>query len=236
LKNKLVVSLVFSLLLLFIGYIFFDNLLLSGCLLLSLPYLMKLRFVNKKQKYENEILEQFQLALQSISSFVISGKSLLNAIKLTVRELQMQSEQGNAIILNGLYRIIETVENGETMERALNEFSITHKVEEIQQFVQLLSVCLKTGGNLPVLFKRTSALIHEKYEVNSEISVVIAQKKWEAGVMCIVPILFLAFMKWSSHDFFDPLYHGVGRLIMLGGLLVFILCQIWISKIVDIKV
>ena len=67
-----------------------------------------------------------------------------------------------------------------------------------------------TGGDLVEVVRRTSNIIGEKLDIQQEITVMIAQKKFESKAILVAPIFMISFMNVSSPDYMLPMYSGVG--------------------------
>jgi tight adherence protein B len=234
LKNfKLTITI--STLFILTGYIFYDSFLIGLIFTIFTPRILKLWINKKKSAYKLQKLDQFQQALNSLYSGISSGKSIENALRQTSLDLRQIYPINDTFILIELDRIIYTLSNGATVEKAFYEFSNHAELDEVSQFTETLLLSLKKGVNLRGVFKRSSELIRDKFEVNNEISIMIAQKKFESYILVATPILFVGFMKWSSPEFMEPLYSNQGKVIMTVALCCFSLSSYFIHKILDLK-
>ncbi|MEH7087354.1 pilus assembly protein TadB, partial [Neobacillus drentensis] len=109
-------------------------------------------------------------------------------------------------------------------------------IEDITNFADVFTVCKRTGGDLVEVVRRTSTMIGEKMDIQQEISVMVAQKKFESKVIMLAPVGFLAFLNMSAPDFMTPMYSGVGIIVSTFALFGLIACSVWILRIMDIRV
>ena len=79
--------------------------------------------------------------------------------------------------------------------------------------------------------------IEDKLELQKDIAMAIAEKKFELKIMMAMPMGILAYMKLSSPDFMDSLYHNLfGICLMSVCIVVYVLSIVLGRKITDIKV
>jgi tight adherence protein B len=64
----------------------------------------------------------------------------------------------------------------------------------------------------------------------------VAQKRFEAKVLLFAPIAIVALLSFSSPEYMEPLYSGIGRGIMTASLILLLLCSWFTQKIMNIKV
>lgn len=91
-------------------------------------------------------------------------------------------------------------------------------------------------GDLVEVVRRASSVIGEKLEIQQEIGVMIAQKRFESRVMFAAPFLFVLFMTMTAGDYMMPLYSGTGMILSTFCLLVLGGCLVWINHIMKIEV
>lgn len=92
------------------------------------------------------------------------------------------------------------------------------------------------GGDLVEVIRRTSSIIGEKLDIQQEIAVLVAQKKFESKALLAAPILMLVFMNLTSGDYMKPMFGGMGMVISTFALLGLAGCLLWIIKIMNIKI
>ena len=228
-------KIIISTLLILVGYIFYDSFLIGLMFTVFTPLILKIWIHKKNEVNKLQKLDQFQQALGSLYSGISSGKSVENALRQTSIDLRQIYPFNDTFILIELDRMTFILANGGTIEKAFYEFSEHANLDEVSQFTETLLLSLKKGVNLRGVFKKTSELIRDKFEVNNEISIIIAQKKFESYILIATPILFVGFMKWSSPEFMEPLYSNLGKVIMTIALCCFTLSTYFIHKILNLK-
>ncbi|WP_028612164.1 type II secretion system F family protein [Paenibacillus harenae] len=178
---------------------------------------------------------QFKEALFSLTSSLAAGRSLENAFLSALDDLKLLYPDPRTELLLEFQIVSFRMDNAEPIEYALRNFADRACIEEITQFVDALAACKRSGGDLLEVMKRTSSIISEKLEIEQEIAVMIAQKRFEGKIMMAVPFVFLAFLGFAAPDYMAPLYAGAGYLLLTGAFLLLLLCFWLMSRIMNIR-
>ncbi|MET3846376.1 tight adherence protein B [Paenibacillus sp. OAE614] len=178
----------------------------------------------------------FKQALYSLSSSLSAGKSVENGFREAIQDLRMLDPDAENDLITELGIICARMEYGEPVEDALNDFSRRAAMEDITNFADVFTTCKRTGGDLVEVVRHTSTVIGEKLDIKQEISVMIAQKKFESRALLAAPILMLMFMNFTAGDYMQSLYSGMGIVISTGALAGLAGCLLWIMKMMNIKV
>ncbi|AIQ16385.1 pilus assembly protein TadB [Paenibacillus sp. FSL H7-0357] len=232
--SRMLAMLAGGLLLFGIGYLFYHNLLLSLLLVPGGAYAPRLLRDYLRQRRRSALNLQFKQTLFSLSSSLSAGRSVENAFREAVQDLRMLDPEGGSDMIFELNIICARMEYGQPVEEALQDFSRRAGMEDVERFADVFSVCKRTGGDLVEIVRRTSTIIGEKLDIQQDIAVSIAQKKFEAKALLASPLAMVLFMSLTAGDYMEPMYTGAGIAIStlaLGGLF---LCYLWTSKIMDI--
>ncbi|MEV5026259.1 type II secretion system F family protein [Paenibacillus sp. LPE1-1-1.1] len=187
------------------------------------------------QQRKERLKLQFKEALFSLTSSLAAGRSLENAFLATLDDLKLLYPDPRTELLLEFQIIRFRLENAEPLEYALRNFADRAGIDEITQFTDALAACKRSGGDLLEVMKRTSAIIGEKLEIEQEITVMIAQKRFEGRIMMAVPFVFLAFLSLAAPDYMAPLYGGIGYLLLTAALLLLLLCFWAMAKMMRIQ-
>jgi tight adherence protein B len=222
----------------FVGYLFYESIIAAivlGALGLLYPKVQRKTLLNKRKE---KLKVQFKEAIASLSSSLAAGRSIENSFREVVADLYLLYPDPNTLIIREFEIINRRIENGETIENALLDFSNRSDMEDIQNFTNVFITCKRTGGNLVEVIRRTSDIISEKIDIQQEVAVMVAQKKFESRIMSIAPIGMILLLKYSAEDYLAPMYQWSSRgpvfMTICLGLLVF---SYWYGqRIMDIKV
>jgi tight adherence protein B len=218
-----------------LGYIFYRSLILALVLTLSALWAPRL-YVQRQIRLRKELLEyQFKQSLYSLSTSLAAGRSVENAIRAAVEDMSAIYVDTKTDIVRELTLIVRRIDHGETLEQAFVDFAKRSDSEDIIQFSEMLVTCKRTGGDLVEAVRRTSQIISEKIEMQQEISVMVARKRFEAHALGIIPPMIIAFLSFGSPEYMAPLYSGGGRIIMTICLILFVGCYFVMRRMTDIK-
>ena len=116
-------------------------------------------------------------------------------------------------------------------------FSDRSGLEDIANFTDVFVMSMNTGGKQAEIIKSTINTIVEKIEIKREIEVMVAEKKFEAKVMNVMPFLIMAGLSLSAGDYMDPLFTGIiGRVVITVVLLLLGIAYLVSQKIMRIEV
>lgn len=219
-----------------IGYLFYHNLILSlllGTAGLTIPKFWRRFMLERRRKTLNL---HFKQALYSLSSSLSAGRSVENGFRDAVQDLLLLDPGGTSDLIFELKVIVSRMEYGEPIEVALQDFARRAGMEDMENFADVFSTCKRTGGDLVEVVRRTSSVIGEKLDIQQEISVMIAQKRFESKALLAAPFLLLLFMNLTSPDYMETMYSGPGIMISTFALAALGGCFLWISKMMNIKV
>lgn len=212
-----------------LGFLFYKNVWICLTIAMFAIVYPKLRKVQLIRKRKEELRRQFKHALYSLSSALSAGKSVENAFRETANDLILLYPDHQTDMIRELNRINRRTENGEPIERSLLDLGRRSGIEDVMQFAESFAACKRTGGDLVEVMRRTSNLIGEKMDIEQDLSVMIAQKRFEAKALGFIPFVIVAFLAFSSPDYMQPLYEGAGHLIMTAALLILAASQ-WLAR------
>jgi tight adherence protein B len=235
-KEKVLAIFIMGIPLSIIGYIFYKSLIMA--LLLSSMALLYPKYHREHiiRLRKNKLNVQFKQALSCLSSSLSAGKSVETAFREALEDLRILYPDPSCFIVHEFGVICRRLENGEPIEAALTDFSQRAHLEDATSFTDVFVTCKRTGGNLIEVMKRTSGIIGEKLEIKQDITVMIAQKRFESRVLILAPIIIVAVLSFSSPEYMEPLYKGIGFMIMSFCLLLLGACGWLAQKIMNIKV
>lgn len=232
--QKVLAMIAAGMLLFGVGYLFYHHVLISLLLVpggIYAPRLLR-NFLKKRRRAVLNL--QFKQTLFSLSSSLSAGRSVENAFREAVQDLQMLDPDGGSDMVSELNIICARMEFGQPVEEALHDFSTRAGMEDVERFADVFSVCKRTGGDLVEVVRRTSSIIGEKLDIQQDIAVSIAQKKFEAKALLVSPLIMVIFMSLTAGDYMQPMYTGAGIAISTLALAALFLCYLWTSKIMDV--
>lgn len=213
-KQKLFAFLQAALVLYGVGYIFYHNFLIS-LLLLPLasfyPQIKKKHILEQRQRRLRLECKEF---LYSIQSSLHAGKSAEAALFDVPKDIQMFYPSESAEIIQEVLLILRKLDFNIPLEDSLDDFAKRTGLSDIENFAESLRICKRHGGNLIQVSQNTIHAITQKLEIEEDIEVILAQKKWEQTFLFILPIGMILLLSVIAKDYFEVLFEGKGHIIM----------------------
>ncbi|EXX89661.1 pilus assembly protein TadB [Paenibacillus darwinianus] len=218
------------------GYLFYSSVWIA--LLFSPLGLMTPRWLRKELAVmrKRRMALQFKEALQCIASSLSAGRSVENAIITVPDELRTVFPDPRTEIRVEFERIRSGIRTGDNLEACLRAFSDRVGLEEIARFCDVLAIAKRSGGDMVAIVRRSAGAIGEKLEVEREISVMVAQKRFEARIMMAVPFVFMAVLSWAAPDYLAPLRQGMGYAVVTVALIMLVGCIYLIHRWMSFEV
>lgn len=219
-----------------ISKLFFDSLWGMTASPAILLIMWKKTIAQKLDERNKKVAMEFQTMLKNVSSSLLAGFSLENAFVEAEKELKQMYGEKSYMFLE-LQNINKKVGMNIPLEEPLEELAERTGMEDIYNFIDILSFAKRAGGNFVEIIDNTINKMWAKYETAREIDVAISAKKLEQKVMSVIPVVLLAYMKLTSAEYMSVLYGNVaGVLFMTVCLLAYGGAIYLAGKILQIKV
>lgn len=196
------------------GWLFLGN--IAG-VLISLAAFPVYFFKKAEQEYEKQKMAlrvTFRDAINLIYSGLESGENPEKAFSEALSELGIMYSEDNEIV-RGFEGIVSKLENSVSLEKAFSEFAEKTDIEEISYFSEILLTAKRTGGNLLWIIRETRGLISDRIELESELKTMISAKAFEAGIMKIIPLAVLLYLRLLNYEMVEPLYTTQNGIILM---------------------
>ncbi len=193
---------------------------------LVLPLFLKYYVKRRKRLFVQErqcrFRSDFKDFAQILSSLLLAGYSLENAMKKAYLQLS-RNERGCDELLEMLSCMLREIKMGENVEQVWLHFCRELPIEEIRDFGQIFSLSKRSGASLPDVLQRVVKQLDVKIQTEEQIETLIAGKKMEQKIMNLMPAGILVYICATSADMMRVMYTTlIGRLIMSVCLLVYI--------------
>lgn len=194
-------------------------------------------FCKKKEKEKKERLRnEFKEAILSVAANLRAGYAVENAFRETLREMETLYGKEAGIYLE-LYKIVQGLANGISIESLMSGFAKRAGIAEIREFADIFAIAKRSGGNLTEIIDKTAAVIGEKIDVEKEIQVLIAAKRLEQNIMSVIPYAIVFYVSVTSAGYFDALYTTIlGRIVMTVCFGLYMTAYVLGRKITEIQV
>ena len=184
----------------------------------------------------NKLRLAFKEMLQVLSSMLSAGRSVENAFLSLESDLALVLADPRSDLLLELRVIANRLRNGEPLEKQLLNLADRSKLEEIRYFSDAIAVCKRAGGDLVDIVRSTSQLLGEKLDVELELSVLMAQKRFESRIMMVMPFALIGMLGWMSPEYLAPLRQGIGWVVLTICMVFLGLICWWMDRIMKVEV
>lgn len=219
-----------------VGWLFYHSIFAIIILFAFIKFFFddKKKILNCKRRKELNL--QFKDAISSLSNALAAGYSVENAFTESYDELGLIYPK-DAFIMIELYHIMRKLEMNETIESLLGDLAKRSKDEDIKSFTEVFSIAKRSGGDFLSIIDMTVNSITGKIEVKREIDVLLANKRLEQKIMNIIPMFIILYIRITSKEYFNILYHNMfGITVMTICLSIYLIAYCLGRKIVDVEV
>ncbi len=201
-------------------YIFYKSWLLSFFSIGLSYYSLRIYADHLVRRRKRMLTLQFKDAIYSISAAIAAGRQLPQAIQESAVTMKMlYGEEG--LITKELVHISKRIfYMNEPENQVLLDFASRTNIPDIRNFVDIYITCKTAGADVEQVLAKTSRMIIDKITIDKEIKAITSQKKLEANILVIMPVIVIGFMQIVSAEYIDVMYStSTGRLVMTGSLL-----------------
>lgn len=219
-----------------LGYFFYRSGEMTLLLMPLVPILIKQKKQERCIKRKQELTRQFKETMIAVDNSLQAGYSLENAFVEAYKEMSAFYKESSVIVVE-LDSIRTGMQNGWQLEELLQDLGERSGIEDILDFVNVLVIGKKSGGNINRIIKSAVSVIEEKMETKQEIEVLLSSKKLEAKIMSGIPFFIILYIGMTSKGYFDTLYQTIGgNLFMTVCLAVYLAAVKLARKMTEIEV
>ena len=205
------------------GAMFFAGL-LAG-ILLGMA-LLGLRIRRRRKKFTNQLGDM----LTMVANALRAGFSFMQAFELIARE--MDAPMGREVQL-----VVNEVNLGNTLESALDNMQRRVASPDFELVVTAVLIQRQVGGDLASILDTISETIAERVRMRREVMALTAQGRASGWVLAAIPVALFAILYMMSPSYLSPLIDTeIGRMFMIGALVLEVIGFFVIQRIVDIKI
>jgi tight adherence protein B len=187
--------------------------------------LIKMARANRLRQFQSQLVD----TLLILSSSLKGGMSIVQAIEVVCEEMPVPTSQEFGLILK---------ENrlGISLEESMNGLRARIQTEEVNLIVTSILVARETGGELPRVFSRLVSTIRSNIKLKQKMATLTLQGRLQGVIMAILPIVFTYYIYKQTPGHFDIMFQtDLGRKLMIGAVVAYVLGLFFIKKISTIK-
>lgn len=238
--EHLLAYLFFAVMIAVILYIYYRVLVISllGGLIIAIPQEKNYsKSVTKKR--QNRLRLQFNEFLEIIAISISggSGRSMENAIRDSIHELQMIFND-KADIVKEIKLIVSDYEHaGIPMKQGFYELGVRSEIDDIISFATVYATIDGKTSDFGYVINQTHEIIKDKVEITMEIETSISAAKSEAYMMLILPLIIVVVMSAMGGGLMDSLFTTLtGRLAATVGVVCTFASYVIATKATEIEV
>lgn len=217
----------------FVSYLFYDSFL---GVVFTIPVVILLYRNGCKKLADRRIEEtenRFKDVLQSVLGSMRAGASVENAFYDASKDLEYRYGKQDYMV-NELLILNRQVQNNVSIDRLISELAVKTGSKDIRDFAAVFVMARKSGGDMGRVLGRTIQIITRRREVNQEIELLVAAKKYEQQIMNLMPMGIIGYIRMTNPSYFDPLYHNLfGIMMMTVVLVIYYIAYRMSEKILD---
>lgn len=214
----------------FMGWLIPGNI-LGGILLAAItiivpPILLDRAIDQRQQKFHNQLLDVLLL----ITGAVQAGYSLMQALDLAVKEVPAPASEEFG-------RVLHEIRFGISLEGTLFNLAERMASDDMQIVVTAIIINSQVGGNLSTVLESTISTIRDRMHLVGEIRSLTSYARYVGNFLSLMPFIMGFIIFLMAPDFFDTVKTSMlTRAILLMALLGLIIGNIWIRRIIKIRV
>lgn len=212
---------------------FYNNYTLFPVPLISMVALTKYKQFYKRNK-AREISQHLIEFLNYINSNLSIGMSFEQAIlsyekdHFSTFDHEMKAK---------FEKLINAIKMGMSRDQLLSILETVFPIRDTKRFSTMLRQSMRTGANQSFIVSITLDKLYVKHRTESEIELILFQKKTEQMILCIAPMFIILMIRQMSPEYLTPLYSSLlGHIIMTISFTLLILMKVISRKIIQIEI
>ncbi|WP_226677665.1 type II secretion system F family protein [Rossellomorea aquimaris] len=189
----------------------------------------RLLFLLRKNKLKQRLVEQLPEICRLLANATRSGMTLNQGVQLVAQEVNEPAK-------GEFKRLAQEISLGIDFNTAIRSMEKRVDNREFKLFVATILIQKKAGGNLFSVLDEMGQTLEERKILMQEIKTMTAEQRYVAYIVPVIPIFLVLMMNNIIDGFLDPLFTGLGVILLLlfigGTLLTFIL----VKKVTNIRV
>ena len=219
-----------------LGYFFYKS---WWTLLCLLPIAIGLTYVQWKE-WQKQVLSELEHAFKEWLFYIKGGLSAGQSIESAIIKSKVSflgTIRVNHPFRMGVEQICRGLELHIPVEQCIQKMGEETGVEVVEDFAIVFEIARKQGGRMTLILEKTIQEICDEIDLRQEICAMIAAKKMEQRIMCIMPFGILFFVGNASGGYFEPLYHNLhGICIMTICMFVYLFGVWWGEHLTEVRI
>ena len=191
------------------------------------PILLDQAIAQRQQKFHNQLLDVLLLIYRSSARQVIV---LMQALDLAVKEIPAPASEEFG-------RVLREMRFGISLEGTLFNLAERMASDDMQIVVTAIIINSQVGGSLSTVLDSTISTIRDRMHLFGEIRSLTSYARYVGNFLSLMPFIMGFIIFLMAPDFFDTVKTSIiTQVILVVALFGIIIGNIWIRRIVKIKV
>jgi tight adherence protein B len=193
----------------------------------ALPFLFLKR---KRSRRLGAFEEQFPEALDMISRALKAGHAFATGLKMAADELPDP-------VGTEFRKTFDEQNFGLPMKDALD--NLTHRMPllDVRFFATAVLIQRETGGNLSEILENLAHVVRERFKILRQVRVYTAHGRFTGYVLLALPAVLVIALSYINPEHMRLLfYHPMGRMMLVGALVMQAIGYLWIKQVIKIEV
>lgn len=219
-----------------IAFLFYQSLIPFAAGLLLFPLYWRREKQRLVRSRQDLLKRQFKDCLRSVSGALRAGYSMENAWREAQGDMEQQYGADSDVCME-LGQIRHQLDCNVPLEQLVEDWGRRSHVEDMEQFGEIFSFAKRSGGDFIGIISDTVTRLTDKMELQQELESSLSARRLEQRIMNIVPLFILGFVRFSSGEFLEALYHNpLGIAVMTGCLMIYGGAFLWAERLIRIRV
>lgn len=219
------------------SYLFYGTLFMSIFLSPFLYFYLRMQRQRARVRRQKKLRDEFKEAMISMVNALYAGYSLENSLVYVREELVRIHPDEEGLLVAELDYMIKKISVKIPIEKVFTDLAVRSGVEEIDLFASVIVITKRNGGNLIKIIQKTVEHLSKKLQVDSEIDILIAGKKLEKNIMCVMPYFVILYMNLTNGNYMSSMYGNIIGFLLMSFCLAFVLvAYYWADNLVKIGV
>jgi len=180
----------------------------------------------RQQNFHTQLLDVLLL----IKGAVQAGYSLMQALDLAVKEIPAPASEEFG-------RVLREIRLGITLEGTLFNLAQRMENDDLQIVITAIVINSQIGGNLSTVLEASISTIRDRMHLMGEIRSLTSYATYVGYFLTLLPFISGALIFMIAPDYFDTVKtSSVTQIILLAALFGIFIGNIWIRRIIRIKV
>jgi tight adherence protein B len=196
---------------------------------LAVPVAAKLFVRFKVSRRRKAFAGQLAPLLQMMASSLRAGQSLPKAMDAASRDAESPMAEE-------LTRVVNEYRVGRDLVDAMEQVADRMQSEDFRWIAQAIESQRETGGNLNEILDQVAETIRERHHIRQQVFALSAEGRLSAYLLMALPVFIGVYYSFVASDRMTLFVEsGVGKLILLGCAVMYVVGGLWMRAIVRIE-